>query len=103
MTPTATAHITPDELSTVRAILTEHLPRDVRVYVFGSRAGGKPRRFSDLDLSLEGAEPLSLIEMARLREAFEESLLPWKVDLIDRAAVSPAFGRIIDATKLALF
>jgi predicted nucleotidyltransferase len=102
MTPTAMAHITPDELSRVRAILTEHLPGDVDVYVFGSRAGGNPRRFSDLDLSLEGAKPLSLTVMARLREAFEESLLPWKVDLIDRASVSHAFGAIIDATKLPL-
>ncbi|MFD2580462.1 hypothetical protein ACFSTD_21530 [Novosphingobium colocasiae] len=40
--------------------------------------------------------PLSL--MAELAEAFEESPLPFKVDLVDRATVNAAFGAIIDAT-----
>jgi uncharacterized protein len=55
---------------------------------------------SDLDLSLEASEPLPLTILACLGEAFDESPLPWKVDLVDRATVTKAFGRIIDAAKL---
>lgn len=97
-----TIHADPSELAIVREILHRHLPNGVAVFVFGSRAGRTPKRFSDLDLCLEGSGPLPLATMARLAEDFDESLLPWKVDLVDRASVSPQFGRIIDATKLPL-
>lgn len=97
-----TVHLDASELATVKRILAEHLPAGVRAVVFGSRAGGKPKPWSDLDLSLEGPAPLPLELLARLAEAFDESPLPWKVDLVDRRAVSDAFGRIIDITKIAL-
>lgn len=94
--------ITPDELAQVQAILTRVLPADVRAGVFGSRARGNPKPWSDLDLVLEGQGPLPLSLMAELAEAFDESALPWKVDLVDRASVGDAFGRIIDAATVAL-
>jgi amidophosphoribosyltransferase len=50
----------------VRAVLRECLPRDTKAYVFGSRAHGGARRYSDLDLALEWDQPLSLDLMARL-------------------------------------
>lgn len=58
--------ITPDELAEVQAILTRLLPADVRTGVFGSRARGKPKPWSDLDLVLEGSAPLPLSIMAEL-------------------------------------
>jgi predicted nucleotidyltransferase len=91
------------ELAQVRAILRAHLPDAVQVGVFGSRV--EPERvkpMSDLDLVLEGTEPLPLSLIAELREAFDESALPFKVDLVDRCCVDPAFGAIIDAAKLPL-
>ena len=90
----------PGEELIVRAILRRHLPPDARVFVFGSRAGRSPKPMSDLDLSLEADSPLPLATLARLAEDFDESPLPWKVDLVDRASVSEAFSKIIDATKL---
>ena len=94
--------LTPDEAATVRAILQRIVPPGTAVHVFGSRAGGDPKPWSDLDLALEGPAPLPLALMAELAEAFDESDLPWKVDLIDRSSVSDEFGRIIDAGKVAL-
>lgn len=90
------------ELAQIRSILLAHLPHDVEVAVFGSRAGGRVKRFSDLDLVLEGPEPLSRSLLGTLADAFDESLLPFKVDLIDRRAVSDDFGAIVDATKRPL-
>ena len=37
--------------------------------------------------------------MGKLAEAFDELLLPWKVDLIDRASVSEAFVRSSTSTR----
>jgi len=99
---TATLALTPAELAEVKAILASHLPVGVRAYVFGSRATGKAKPWSDLDLVLDGPQALSLSVMARLAEAFDESALPWKVDLIDRRTVSAAFGTIIDAVSVDL-
>lgn len=95
--------LTPDELAQVHTVLARHLPSGVRVGVFGSRAGGSPKPWSDLDLVLDGQGPLPLALLATLAEAFDESTLPWKVDLIDRRVVSDAFGAIIDAGAVALF
>ena len=84
----------------VAAILQKHLPPGTTTHVFGSRASGHCKPWSDLDLILEAATPLPLSLIAALREAFEDSALPWKVDIIDRKAVSDSFGRLIDQSKV---
>ena len=94
--------LTAEERKTVTGILARGLPRGYRAYVFGSRAGGRVKPWSDLDLSLEGPEPLSLAALAALSEAFDHAPLPWKVDLVDRSAVGAEFGAIIDRRKFAL-
>jgi predicted nucleotidyltransferase len=88
------------ELSEVRRVLCEHLPSSIVVHVFGSRAGGNPKPWSDLDLVLEGEGPLAGDLLAELAEAFDESALAYKVDVVDRKTVSDAFGAIIDAHKI---
>jgi uncharacterized protein len=90
------------ELKTVRAILRRHLPSRFKVYAFGSRAGGRVKPWSDLDLSIEGNEPVPLATLGALADDFDESDLIWKVDLVDRSTVSEAFGEIIDAAKVPL-
>ena len=90
------------ELRTVRTILRRHLSSQFRVYAFGSRAGGRVKPWSDLDLSIEGGEPVPLAILGALADDFDESNLIWKVDLVDRASVSEAFGKIIDDSKVLL-
>lgn len=90
------------ELAEVNAVLNTHLPPEIRAGVIGSRARGNPKPWSDLDLVLEGPAPLPLSLLAALAEAFDESSLPWKVDIIDRGAVSADFRKIIDTTIVTL-
>lgn len=98
----ANLRLSEGELVEVRRVLREHLPGSVAVHVFGSRAGGEPKPWSDLDLVLEGESALPICVIAELAEAFDESPLSFKVDLVDRKTVSGAFGAIIDAHKVAL-
>lgn len=80
----------PREWEEVSAILRNHLPGR-RVWAFGSRATGRRvRRFSDLDLAMEGEE-LTLSQAALLREAFDESRLPFKVDVAELGSLTPEF------------
>ena len=80
-----------------------HLPDGARAYVFGSRAHGGARRYSDLDLALEWDRPLGLDMIGEIAEALSESDLPFKVDIVDLATVDPSFrARVIaDCIPLA--
>ena len=91
-----------NEAAIVRGILDRFIPPDTCVYVFGSRAGGKPKPWSDLDLAFESEAEFSPSLFSELAEAFDESALAWKVDLLDLSSVSEAFGKIVDATKIRL-
>ena len=57
---TAVLDLRPEHAAIVRDILRQHLPADVRVLVFGSRAHGGARQYSDLDLALASDRPLGL-------------------------------------------
>ncbi|KXV70275.1 nucleotidyltransferase domain-containing protein [Acetobacter cerevisiae] len=83
--------ITPEERAIVLRILNEIVP-DREVRVFGSRVTGKAKSFSDLDLAIMGDEPLPLETRARLEDAFSESELPWKVDILDQALADILFN-----------
>jgi predicted nucleotidyltransferase len=83
------------ELTMVRAILRTCLPLETRVWVFGSRATGTALRYSDLDLALEGEEPLGLDVLSDVARALSESDLAYKVDVIDLRSVDPAFRAMI--------
>jgi len=83
-----------EHLAEVQSILRSYVP-DSKVYVFGSRATGKAGRFSDLDLVVEGKTELGLLAMAELKDAFRESNLPFRVDVLDWLSISDAFRKRI--------
>ncbi len=74
----------------VRDILGRHVP-DRKVMVFGSRASSKAKKYSDLDLAIQGDIPLSLDSFSELSEEFTESDLPFKVDIVDWALIDNSF------------
>ena len=51
-----------------------------QVWLFGSRAMGRHRPGSDLDLCLMG-DAITHLDRLRLMHAIDELLLPWSVDL----------------------
>jgi predicted nucleotidyltransferase len=82
-------------------ILSRIVPEH-EVWVFGSRARRSAKTYSDLDLAIIGAGPVSLALMGELSEAFEESALPFKVDLVDWASTSDSFRAIIEAGRVLI-
>ncbi len=99
---TKTIDLSPEALAIVRTILRAHLPPGAKAYVFGSRATGASRPYSDLDLALEADGPVSLDAMGDITEALSEADLPYKVDVIDLRAVDPAFRALIAPDMIAL-
>lgn len=98
----ATLEIRPHDLETVRAILRATLPGGARVWVFGSRARSAARRASDLDLAVDAGRALTLAETTAINDAFDESNLPYTVDVVDWAATSDTFRGIIERDRVAL-
>ena len=83
-------------------ILRANLPAAAKVWVFGSRASGRARRFSDLDLAIDAGRPLTLDEAASLADAFSESDLSYRVDVVDWCAIDDRFRRIIAQGRVPL-
>lgn len=61
-------------------LITPLAKKGVSLFVFGSRARGDYKKFSDLDILVEGVVPESLL--SRIRESLEESSLPFRVDIV---------------------
>ena len=88
--------LSPPHLAIVERILAEHVP-ECEVRAFGSRATWNAKDYSDLDLAIIGAEVLPRGTVARLKEAFEESRLPMRVDVVDWHAIADGFRLAIES------
>ena len=102
MSRTAAVGLPEDHRRLVRGILAAHLPQDSTAWVFGSRATGRARPFSDLDLAIDAGRRLTLDEIAGMVEAFTESDLPYKVDVVDWHGIDERFRQLIMAERREL-
>ena len=93
--------INPYHLQEVLRILDLHVP-GIEVWAFGSRAKWTAKAYSDLDIALITQSPLSLDEEAKLREALDESTLPFKVDFVDWSTITGSFREIVSQDKVVI-
>jgi predicted nucleotidyltransferase len=86
----------------VTHIINTYLPDGIIVWVFGSRATNRAKPFSDLDLALEAIDGTNVDPkiILSLENEFENSNLPWKVDVIDLNSVSETFKEIIKRDRI---
>ena len=83
-----------DQHREVARLLQRYLP-DTGVWAYGSRVKGAARPVSDLDL-VSFASAGRQETVSRLREAFDESALPFRVDLFVWGKVLEEFRRNIE-------
>ena len=93
--------LNPNHLATVERILAEHVP-ECEVRAFGSRATWTAKDYSDIDLAIVGKGPLDWRTLGRLKEAFEESSLPMRVDVLDWHDISESFRKVIERDYVVL-
>lgn len=91
----------PAEWAIVQTILKRYVPAKA-VWAFGSRATRKAKPFSDLDIAIIGQQPLDWPTSSNLAEAFAQSDLPFKVDIVDWSTCSPGFKLIIERDKVVI-
>ena len=66
------------------------------IILFGSRARNQSRESSDYDIAVKAAAALSGRKLYEIKDKLEESNIPFKVDEVDYAKISPELKEIID-------
>ncbi|MES2614947.1 MAG: nucleotidyltransferase domain-containing protein [Bdellovibrionota bacterium] len=83
------------ELEIIKNIIHQYLP-NCEVRVFGSRITSKFKKFSDIDLALVTPNKIDFGVLSSIKSDFEESDLPYRVDVLDWNAISPEFKQVIE-------
>jgi predicted nucleotidyltransferase len=77
-----------------------HTQSGCAVFLFGSRARGDYRPFSDLDILIQGSPNPSLL--SSIAEKLEESNLPFRVDLVGEGDLADAYKVNVDRDKVQI-
>ncbi|MBI5242464.1 MAG: nucleotidyltransferase domain-containing protein [Elusimicrobia bacterium] len=86
------------DLAIIRGILRKYVPGAAAI-AFGSRVAGASVPHSDLDLALKADGKLDFAVLGNIKMDFEESALPFRVDVFDWASLSPEFKKIIESRR----
>ena len=89
----ANVDLTAEQRGIILGLLRTHLP-NVTVWAYGSRVRWNARPYSDLDL-VAFTSPGQESQLANLKDAFEESPLPFEVDLLAWDNLPESFHRRI--------
>lgn len=65
--------------------------RNVKVYLFGSRARGDNSTVSDVDIGILCNEEANRLRLFELKDLLEESTIPYKVDVINLSETGEDF------------
>lgn len=93
--------LTGDQVRLIRRLLDAVIP-GAKVAVFGSRATGRARPHSDLDLLVIGPPRLTWLQLADLRDAFDASPLPFRVDIVEAGGLAPGMAARVAAEQRPL-
>lgn len=91
-------------LDFIKDTLKKHINNpEAKFYIFGSRAKGEYREYSDIDIAID-CPGMSLEQKLRLESDFENSTFPYEVDIIDLNNIKENFKNIIkdDLVELKL-
>ena len=81
-------------LDLVKEVVFKHIPKNkYNIFLFGSRAREKHRFAADIDIGVQGKEPLEEDLIYKIKDEIEESIVPFKVDIIDFMTVTNKFKK----------
>jgi predicted nucleotidyltransferase len=79
----------------IKKIIFQFLnPLEYKVFIFGSRATNKAKKFSDYDIGIIGKRAVPGHILVMIEEVLEESDLPFKVEVVDFSLVSSTFRQL---------
>lgn len=93
--------LTESELHFIKSSLLQHLPH-AKFYLFGSRATGKAKKYSDIDILIVAKEKIPLATLSILNELFSESDLLYKIDIVDWHRITSEFREKIKTEQILI-
>ena len=90
------------EQKIVESILSKYCD-EYSFYYYGSRAKGNFQKSSDLDILIKGHKEMPIEIFGQLRREFDESWLPFIVDLHDFHRMSEWFYQLIEPSLVNVF
>jgi len=67
---------------------------EYKIFFFGSRVNGKGDERSDIDIGIEGTNPISASIMARIKEEINELSMLYSIDIVDFADTDENFRKV---------
>lgn len=84
-----------EQLEIVRKILKKYVPK-AEIRIFGSRYKHTNKEYSDIDIAIVQVDKIDIKLYSEMKEAFEESNLKYRVDLVEWNTISEEFKKIIE-------
>jgi len=81
-------------LDIVKEITLDILPTNAEVFLFGSIVSGHFTRSSDIDIGIRSDTQIDSKIINSLKEAIEESIVPYNIDIVDFSKTSDCFNQI---------
>jgi len=81
-------------LNYILDILSKNIPNSA-YYIFGSRAKGNYKEYSDIDIAVKSSDKIPSDTMSKVMLEFENSTLPYEVDVVDLDSIKPDFKNLI--------
>ena len=82
-------------LNFIKETLKKYIPNsNAKFYIFGSRAKGTYKEYSDVDIAIDSSDLTSDIK-SKLELEFENSTFPYEVDIVDLNNIKENFKNLI--------
>lgn len=82
-------------LNFVHQTLDKYL-KNSKYYIFGSRADGTYKEYSDIDIAIDmNTTPIPIDILGKLMIEFEDSTFPYEVDIVDLNSIDEKFKNLI--------
>lgn len=86
----------------IKQTVQKYLGNDVQVFLFGSRATGTNRKWSDVDVGIITKEKITGDKKVEIESDLSESDIPYLVDVVDFESVNPDFAKVALSSKIDL-
>lgn len=87
----------------IKDTIYKYLPADsYHAFLFGSRAVGNNRKWSDADIGIFGNQKIPGNQLIEIESELSQSDIPYLVDVVDFQSVPPDFAKIALSSKIDL-
>lgn len=78
----------------IKRTVYKYLSTSYQIFVFGSRARGTNRKYSDVDLGLKGPQKIDSKTIFKLKNELAESNIPYLIDVADFSGEETNFKKL---------